>query len=555
VNHLAAVLGMRLRRVRNSVFNVHRDSIAKSLVVTLGLVNVVALGLWVSHRSFRFIESFQGIGPNLNDRMLGLLFFALFILVVLSTVLISYTTLFLARETAFFFSFPMPPHAILFAKLAEAISFSSWASLFLCLPVLVAFGVLRQAEPLYYLEAPLVLVVFLLFAGLAGSALSLLLAPLVRCLTPRLLGLLGVLVLVLLGWAFWSSFDIQGPKTDNNLVVLDRFTAGLAALHSPYSPSLWASSAVLAASEGNHREMLLQGGTLLANTLIFLPLLGLYGRRFYGGSWLLRQSGHGAAIERPRRARRGTRTSALLGTGRTAALIVKDVLLFVRSPSQLSQSLLFVLLMVIYSLSLLQIPRNLLGHDQLRRFIHFANLAAVCMILSSFTSRFLFPLLSLDGRAFWILGLAPMPRSHLLRQKVLLGLGISLGLGLLMATVSNISLESPFPFFASALVTVVLAAVSLTALATGLGAAYPSFEEDNPARIAVGLGGTLNFFASAVAVAVLVGIEALPYLAAGTSEPPQAWLWGAHVLAHLFTAALCGVVLRLGGRALARSEF
>jgi len=80
------------------------------------------------------------------------------------------------------------------------------------------------------------------------------------------------------------------------------------------------------------------------------------------------------------------------------------------------------------------------------------------MILSSFTSRFLFPLISLEGRAFWIVGLAPVSRSYLLREKVFLGLGISLILGLLTTLVSNSVLHSPPELFAGALFTLALAA-------------------------------------------------------------------------------------------------
>jgi hypothetical protein len=93
----------------------------------------------------------------------------------------------------------------------------------------------------------------------------------------------------------------------------------------------------------------------------------------------------------------------------------------------------------------------------------------------------------------------------------------------------------------------------LTSLATGLGAAYPVPGEDNPARIAVGMGGTLNFFASAVAVALIIFIEATPYLRLG--QRPGSWVYAAHLLALAFTAVVSGVSFRLGARAIRRREF
>lgn len=176
------------------------------------------------------------------------------------------------------------------------------------------------------------------------------------------------------------------------------------------------------------------------------------------------------------------------------------------------------------------------------------------MILSSFTSRFLFPLLSLEGRSFWILGLAPLPKSYLVRQKLIFGLCVTWFLGLTTTYISNAALGAPADLFGGALFTVLLAGLCLTSLSAGLGAAYPSFEEDNPARIAVGLGGTLNFFASALSIAALLAIEAFPFWS-GLSRQGSLWIWVAHASALAFTVALSTIAYRAGARSLARRDF
>ena len=52
---------------------------------------------------------------------------------------------------------------------------------------------------------------------------------------------------------------------------------------------------------------------------------------------------------------------------------------------------------------------------------------------------------------------------------------------------------------------------SMAGLAVGLGAMYPNFKEDNPARIVSGLGGTLNFILSMLYVAVVVLVEGVVF--------------------------------------------
>ena len=137
---------------------------------------------------------------------------------------------------------------------------------------------------------------------------------------------------------------------------------------------------------------------------------------------------------------------------------------------------------------------------------------------------------------------------------MIFGLAISVTLGLVMIVISNACLKSPPHLFLGAILSIILAAVCLTSLATGLGAAYPVFEEDNPARIAVGLGGTLNFFASALAVTIIIVLEALPYLCFGL-HPARTWVLASQALALAFTVCLSMFCFRLGSRCLLRRDF
>ena len=558
------MIRMRIHTFRNHFDHVKRDSLTRSLVVVFGLVNVFVLGLAVSYKSFQFIEKFEAFGVALNSKLISLLFFALLVLVILSTLIVAYTTAFLAKETGFFFQLPIPPRNILCVKLVEAIAFSSWATLFLGYPVLVSFGILRGAPLLYYLEAGVILLIFLAFAGLTGALVALLVAPIIRRLTLRQLGTLALLFIVAVCYAFLKSFTFGEFEGQDQLLVLDRFTSGLTVMHSPYFPSHWASAGVLAAVAGNHRETLFHTTTLFANTLIFVPVIGWYGARYYGRFWLLSQSTGKIFWKKPASRDQRVRLRARLSSSRLAALMLKDILVFIRDPAQLSQSVLFILLMAIYSLSLIRVP-PVLSTGPLQMILFFANLAAVCMILSSFTSRFLFPLISLEGKAFWIVGLAPGNRSFLFYQKALFGLAVTLALGMPMTLVSTLSLKFPPELVLSAVYVVTLAGGCLTSLSMGLGSTYPNFDEDNPARIAVGMGGTLNFFASAMTVALIVGIVASPYLMRyafaepGTSvaeQPIGAYaMVASHGAALCFTLALGMFCFKLGTRSLRRSEF
>ena len=51
--------------------------------------------------------------------------------------------------------------------------------------------------------------------------------------------------------------------------------------------------------------------------------------------------------------------------------------------------------------------------------VSFLNLSVVGLLLSTFTTRFIFPMISLEGRRFWILGLLGVRRETILWGKFL----------------------------------------------------------------------------------------------------------------------------------------
>ena len=88
-------------------------------------------------------------------------------------------------------------------------------------------------------------------------------------------------------------------------------------------------------------------------------------------------------------------------------LILKDLRTFRRDPAQWSQFLIFFGLLAFYFINIRRLSYDV-EKPYWRNLISFLNLSVTALILSTFTSRFIFPLLSLEGRNFWILGLLPI---------------------------------------------------------------------------------------------------------------------------------------------------
>src|SRR5205807_5809671 len=167
-----------------------------------------------------------------------------------------------------------------------------------------------------------------------------------------------------------------------------------------------------------------------------------------------------------------------------------------------------------------------------------------------------YPMLSLEGRKFWVLGLLPLRRERLVWGKFAFSAAGALVIAELLVILSDVLLGIAAPVIALHAVTVGVLAAGLSGLSVGLGAWMPNFRESDPSKIAVGFGGTLNLVTGLLFLLAVIGLMAVPYhlfAAAGQeSDVPPAVGW---LLVRVGSGLALGVAavivpLRLGVRAL-----
>ena len=103
-------------------------------------------------------------------------------------------------------------------------------------------------------------------------------------------------------------------------------------------------------------------------------------------------------------------------------ILVKDVRLFRRDPLQWSQFLILICLLLLYFTNVHPVSYTI-RVSQWVNIVSFMNLSVVGLLMSTFTTRFVFPLVSLEGRRFWLLGLLPLKRDSILWAKFLFSVG------------------------------------------------------------------------------------------------------------------------------------
>jgi len=566
MTQIGAMIGTKLRIVRNQVASIRDESYLK-----VSVVSVAAALLWIGafvtfYWGFGTLQAFlldPQTGAALSDivmaRLLSVFALALFFMLTFSNVLISFSTLYRAREVVYLVQAPIPYRTFFLARFAECIWFSSWATAFLGSPLMLAYGMRTSASPGFYVASFAFYLPYVTIPAALGCCITMVLAR-VFPKVPRggLVGAAAIAVLFLFLLAR-NQFNASRLADSTSDQIANAVTA-MAQTQSSFLPSYWAAHGVLLSAQARYADAFFYFLLLLANALMALLVATVIAERLFYKGW---SDLWGNEQRGTREAGRGllAKIDRLLSPLRepTRSLVIKDIKLFWRDPAQWSQFVIFFGVMALYVANLGNTSSNF-DRPEFRAFVICLNIGACTLILASLTSRFVFPMVSLEGRRFWVLGLAPITLRQIVWQKFALSVATCATFSLGVAFLSCIKLElSPIPFFMS-IYSVVLATLGLSGLAVGLGSLYPNFEEDNPARIVSGMGGTLNFLLSMAYITTLVGVQStvmmMDALELYRSERAY-WisLIGALTFVSFVSALVVTVPMKLGLRNLDRAEY
>ncbi|MEM7349584.1 MAG: hypothetical protein AAF657_02185, partial [Acidobacteriota bacterium] len=517
---MSTLLWAKHRIARHTIASVRRESKLKVAVVSLS-----AAGLWLgifflARFGFGLFEIFgQDVlgtgGISLTDlvmaRLLSVFALALFVMLVFSNVLIAFSTLYRSREVAYLIRSPMPTSAFFLGRFYECVTFSSWASAFLGSPVMLAYGLETGAGGLFYLALVAFYLPFVTIPAALGAMITIIV---VRGLAGRRRSFAAVLVALILAALFGFFRGELALPSFGETPSLQTVITALGQVQSPFLPSYWLAQGVLGAATGS-ADSVFYFLLLLSNALLLVWLATLAAERWFYHGWSTLAGGD---------TRSRTSVPGILSRldrwlrwlpEPTRGMVAKDLRLFWRDSAQWSQFVLFFGIMALYIANLR--PSSGGAGDDWRVWRTLLNLGASMLILASLTTRFIYPLISLEGRRFWILGLSPVTFRQIVWQKFWLSVVTTSVFTISLAVLSATRLELDRTAFGLSVAGIIATTFALSGLAVGLGSLYPNFQEDNPARIVSGMGGTLNFLMSMLYIA-LVGVAQAAVLLWGRAE-------------------------------------
>ncbi|NLX12864.1 MAG: hypothetical protein GXY44_04315 [Phycisphaerales bacterium] len=525
-NGILLLLNLRHALIRNHLHELFRRR-PLNVIGTISTLLLIWGGLY-----FLLIFTFEEVQQNVLEGIVAIpliftfFFLALTGMLAFSNAIISYGSLFHRPESAYLLASPLHPRDMIIVKYLETLLLSSWSLVLLGLPLMMAIANKLGGNWTFY---PMFLGLFLCFIPIPG-ALGMFLAWAVTMVfpkTPRRVLMVATLALLLVSglWG-WRLADPSNTSSE----WLKNFYDRASLVQNAMLPHTWVAKGISHAVSGRAGAAGFYLLVILANALLASFLVVSVVARWFTSAFTRAQCS-------------GTRRSGPPGRVinwiaellfaylpyRQRMLATNDLKTFFRDPLQWTQMAILFGLLALYVSNVQRLWTDLL-HPGLQVLVAFLNLTAVSLILATFTSRFVFPLVSLESQQLWLLGLLPLPRGRIIMAKFLYALTITLLAGVTVISVSIYRLQLPFSLAAAHLICVIAICIGLCGVSIGMGARMPVFHERNPARIAGGFSGTVSLMCSVVLVVISLVVVAFMSLRVAQigdgATVTQAMMWG-----------------------------
>ena len=469
-------------------------------------------------------------GGALTFYLLESLMVIIFMIALISFVASGLTLYYRARDTRLLLAAPLPIGGLYMLRTVETFVLTSWALVIVGVPALLALGTSFGHGVSFYVEGLAVLAAFAALVCAAGALLTTAAGAAFRRVPSRLVAG-AVIVLLLAAFMVVIGRNVVPSSADFAVLfepgMLNGKPASIKFIEARFAawPSHPYAAALYTITTGGHA-----GSRATALALWLAPLLGLavaatLGRALYVRS--LPAIAEGFVLGGGGRPVRGpARAFPRWLSGPVGALIERDLRTISRSPQELSRAVLIAFLLLLYTSFIVVAPLREVADrpDAVARLLLFTVVASGYFV-TAFALRFVFPSMSLEGRAAWLFFSSPVPRLRLLLGKAALYVTLLSMAVVPIAMIGTVRLVRDPALVAATAALLLIAAATTTTVLLAFGAAWPDFRQANPEALTAsggGLAGTvlcLVYVAGAgwavrqMALASAAGMSVLGWLA------------------------------------------
>lgn len=534
---------------------------------TFLLVGLVGFSFWIGifaifYRVLIYFQGVEGFGDILASKLLSMVLVTFFAILIFSSILTFLSKLYLSNDLDLIHSMPVSSEKIFLARWIESTFDSSWMVFVYSLPIFLSYGIVYEADPVFYVT---VIVTILSLCIIASGISAALVMPAAVLLPAGRIRTIFLLLGSIMFLTLYLAFRLMRPE---RLVNPDNFMSVVIYLNtlkpsgSPWLPTTWSFDSIYGALSGS-------GGHTLFNLALswsFAITMGFFvtwiSKMIYSAGLSKGQTAHTRLVRSSSRiGRRRTFNYFLnLFSGPTRAFLVKEVKIFFRDRTQWPQIFLVAALIAVYlyNFSVLPLERSPLETVYLQNLLSFLNVGLTAFVLTAIAARFAFPAVSIEGNAFWIVQSAPVPVWTFLWVKFFIYFFPLLFLSEILIVATNRLLQvTPFMMVLSVITTFCMVP-GIVSMGVGLGAIYPDFKSGNPAQSVTSFGGLVFMILSAGFIGGIIILEAGPVYSVfmadirGNVLTTIQWVWliGSFSIVLILCVLAIVVPMRLGGRML-----
>ena len=375
---------------------------------------IIALGFWFtifffSYKLILYLNNIEIIGEILLRKLLSMVFITFFAMLIFSNIITTISTLYLSKDLPFLFSSPLALSYIFFAKYVETTFSSSWMVLFFGSPFFVAFGMAKGAGIIYYLWLIPVIISFIFVTSGIGVIICMVLVRIFPANKTKNIFLflsIGFTVALYLLFRFLQPEKLVNPESFHILVD---YLSMLKTPSSPLLPSRWAEEAIVSFIHSHWQDAIFYLMMLFSSALFFTMIAELLANQIYIKGWAKSQEGKKAKLTKGWLIEKISQILTFPFKGFTKIILSRDIKLFFRDATQWSQLFMLFALIVVYvfNFSVLPLDKAPIPILYMQNLLAFLNIGLAGFVIAAVGARFVFPAVSLEKEAFWIIQTAP----------------------------------------------------------------------------------------------------------------------------------------------------
>jgi ABC-2 type transport system permease protein len=435
--------------------------------------------------------------------------FIFFVSVNVGNIIVSYSTLYKSDEVAFFFTKPIEPQKIFFLKFMDNFFYSSSTLLMILFSLLAGYVYYFKLSIVSFIFLVLNFIPFILSAGSLGVIILLFIIKLANRF-----GIKNVIAALAIGYisAIVLFFKLNSPQMLitsvlklNPLLDKDKYLEEFIPPIIKYLPNNWLSQTAYWIVQGNVKNSLSFIYMQFVLSAVLFSIALILGNKWYFNTWLLNQKITSDYIST--RNKKNVFISFESKSdlkGQTESIFKKDILIFIREPGQIIHLSILLFLTLIFIWSLTGIRFIGFGNIYLQTMIYLSIFLFNLLLITTLSLRFIFPLISLEGEAFWKIKSAPMNISNYMKAKLWLPGIIILLISLSLGFFSNYKLGLNLKLLS--IILNLFAAATIISINFGMGGLFANYKEKNAIRLSSSQGATLSFLINILFMLILIAM-------------------------------------------------